>query len=80
MVACLKYWGILFSFIQSVSNFLIIGVMELLILLSTVIGIGSSIEDELFCLINVEISLSVGVNKLERMVDHVQMGFCWIIS
>ena len=71
MVACLKYWSILFSFIQSVSNFIFIGVMKLLILLNTVIGMGSTIEDELVCLINVEISLSVGVNNLDRMVQSV---------
>ena len=70
-VAYMNYCGILFSFIQSVSNFLIIGVMQLLISLSTVIGMGSCIEDKLVCLINVEIPLSVGVNKLERMVQSV---------
>ena len=32
---------------------------------------GSSIEDDLGCLINVEISLPVGVKKLERMVHSV---------
>ena len=31
---------------------------------------GSSIEDELVCLINVEISLSVGVKILDRMYSR----------
>ena len=60
---------ILGYFIQFyIDNYLIIGVI---IFLSTVIGMVSSIQYELVCLINVEISLSVGVKQLERMVLSV---------
>ena len=39
--------------------------MKLLIFLSTVIEMGSRIEDELVCLINVEISLCWGQHIIE---------------
>ena len=70
MEACLKYDGIFFVFIQSVSNCRIIGVMKLIVL-NTDIGKKSSIEDELVCLIRVEISSSVGYQKLDSWVQSV---------